>query len=257
MMKQLPKTPTTRATAIAAAAVACLVSAAAMANDPSPNGEDLEGIMPPAFALPESPAGEPPRTSGADGDNPVKPQAEMGHSGARGPGGEKAPPGSPAEREKVLADLVARLASAADAAAAAPIAEALERVWSASGSPTADLLVQRATVLAQQNRQDLALKLLTAAVELQPDYVEAWSRRAYLFYLMNDTKRALGDLRRVLALEHNHFKALEGLASILQNAGEKSAALKAYDALLKVHPHMPGAKEARDELRREVEGQGI
>lgn len=242
----------TSATALLAAA--CL-TVPAVAEPPAAEMESPSDIMPPAFALPDEPLPESrqsPSEGGAAG--PARPQAEMGADGARQPG---VAPGSPAEREKVLADLYARLATAPDAETAAPIADALERVWSNSGSPTADLLVQRATALAQQNRQDLALKLLTTAVELQPDHVEAWSRRAYLFYLMNDTKRALGDLRRVLALEPNHFKALEGLASILQNAGEKSAALKAYESLLKVHPQMPGAKEARDELRRAVEGQGI
>jgi tetratricopeptide (TPR) repeat protein len=106
-------------------------------------------------------------------------------------------------------------------------------------------------------RRDLAMQLLNAAVEQQPDYVEAWNRRAYLFYVEEDYKRALGDLRRVLALEPRHYKALEGLANILQHLGEKKAALVAYESLLKVHPHAPGAKKARDDLKIEVEGQGI
>jgi tetratricopeptide (TPR) repeat protein len=101
------------------------------------------------------------------------------------------------------------------------------------------------------------MKLLNAAVDLQPDYAEAWNRRSYVFYLDDDYKRALGDIRRVLALEPHHYKALEGLANILQHIGEKKAALEAYETLLKVYPSMPGAKKARDDLKAEVEGQGI
>lgn len=101
------------------------------------------------------------------------------------------------------------------------------------------------------------MKLLNAAVELQPDFAEAWNRRAYLYFLDNDFKRALGDLRRVLALEPRHFKALEGLGNLLQHLGEKKAALEAYESVLQVNPNAPDAKKARDDLQIEIEGQGI
>ena len=68
---------------------------------------------------------------------------------------------------------------------------------------------------------ELALKLLDAVVELAPDYAEGWNRRAYVHYMQSDYERAMGDLRRVLALEPNHFKALDGLAQILREIGEK------------------------------------
>lgn len=176
---------------------------------------------------------------------------------------EKSPPSAqdgaatPEQRGKLLDELYARLATAPDESAAAEIAGAIEQLWQHSGSATADLLVARASAAIEAERRDLAMKLLNAAVELQPDYAEAWNRRAYLFYLEDDYKRALGDIRRVLALEPHHYKALEGLANILQQLGEKKAALEALESLLKVHPNASGAKKARDDLEIEVEGQGI
>ena len=94
-------------------------------------------------------------------------------------------------------------------------------------------------------------------MELAPDYAEGWNRRAYVYFLKNDYERALGDLRRALALEPNHFKALEGLARILRDIGQKKSALQAYKQLLTINPFLAGAKEAVDELTVEVEGQGI
>ena len=38
-------------------------------------------------------------------------------------------------------------------------------------------------------------------VDLAPDYTEAWNRRAYVHFVRNDIERALGDLRRTLALD--------------------------------------------------------
>jgi tetratricopeptide (TPR) repeat protein len=161
------------------------------------------------------------------------------------------------QHTKLLDELYARLATSPDQATANQIAQAIEQLWQHSGSATADLLVARAGAAVEAKNRELAMKLLNAAVELQPDYVEAWNRRAYLFYLDNDYKRALGVLRRVLALDPHHFKALEGLANLLVHLGEKKAALEAYNALLKVHPNLPDAKKSRDDLVIEVEGQGI
>lgn len=168
-----------------------------------------------------------------------------------------APETTPEQHAKLLDELYARLATAPDEGTASEVAAAIEQLWQHSGSPTADLLVARAAAATEAQQRELAMKLLNAAVELQPDYAEAWNRRAYLFYLEDDYKRALGDLRRVLALEPRHFKALEGLANILQHLGEKKAALEAMDSLLKVYPNAPGVKKAREDLKVQVEGQGI
>jgi len=223
-----------------------------------------------AFALAALPAAalaqvQPVPAPGEDRSDPVPditgpvPKAEKPPDVRKSPEAEKgnAPADSPEQRDALLGELYARLATAADEASAAQIATAVEQLWQHSGSPTADLLLARATAATEAQRAGLAMRLLDAAIELQPDYAEAWNRRAYLFYLQDDHKRALGDIRRVLALEPNHYKALEGLANILQGLGEKKAALEAYDSLLKIHPMAPGARKSRDDLEKEIEGQGI
>ncbi len=166
-------------------------------------------------------------------------------------------PKTPAEREKMLSDLYALLATADNEDSAKAIAEAIERIWHHSGSPTIDLLMERALHAIAENNLELAKKLLDHIVVLAPDYTEGWDRRAYVSFMGNDVEHALGDLRRALALDPNNFKALEGLGQILREIGETKAALEAYRKLLSVHPYWPGAQQAVEELGREVEGQGI
>ena len=199
----------------------------------------------------------PPGKTVPEGALPAPKAPGAAHPG-RGEEGKSAAPveTGPEQRAKLLDELYTRLATAPDQATANEISAAIEQLWGHSGSPTADLLVARAVAAAAANRT-LAMKLLNAAVELQPDFAEAWNRRAYLYYLDNDFKRALGDLRRVLALEPRHFKALEGLGNLLQHLGEKKAALEAYDSVLKVNPNATDAKKARDDLKVELDGQGI
>jgi len=117
-------------------------------------------------------------------------------------------------------------------------------------------MARSAKAIADQ-KNELALEFLDAVVELAPDYAEGWNRRAYVYFLQNNYESAVGDLRRALALEPNHFKALEGLARILRDTGQKKAALEAYKQILKINPYQEGAKEAVGELSVEVEGQGI
>jgi tetratricopeptide (TPR) repeat protein len=236
--------------AAAGTLVLALPALQALAQQPEVDEPD---VRPPTFALPDG-YQQKPRQPPSPGRTPG---AEMGPNGAQGPSQKaEGPPATPEQRAKRLDELYAKLAAAPDQEAATPITEAIEQVWQHSTSPTAEILVMRAVSVAQGNR-DLAMKLLDSAVELQPDYAEAWNRRAFVYYLNDDYKRALGDIRRVLALEPRHYKALEGLGQILRNIGEKKGALAAYDSLLAIYPAMPGAKEARDELKVEVEGQGI
>lgn len=157
----------------------------------------------------------------------------------------------------VLGKLFAALSKMEDPLLATKVMDTIERIWRLPGGDTVNLLIDRASDAANKNNPDLALKLLDAAVDLAPDYAEAWSRRAFVYYLKGDTARALGDLRRTLALEPNHFKALEGLSKILEEQGQKKGALKALEELYRINPNSPGAKTAIDNLKKEVEGQGI
>lgn len=164
-------------------------------------------------------------------------------------------PRTPVERDRTLSDLYALLATAEDEGTAKAIAEGIERVWTHSGSPTVDLLLGRATKAVSEKNYDRALKFLDNVVEQAPDFTEGWNRRAYVHFQRNELALALGDLRRTLALDPNHFKALDGLAQVLRDIGQKKAALDVLERLHDVHPFWPGAAQAIEELSREVDGQ--
>jgi tetratricopeptide (TPR) repeat protein len=201
--------------------------------------------------------GAPPQSQPPKPGHPPQSSKPPQASQAPQPNQRAALPKTPAEREKTLSDLYAILAAADDEDSAKAIAEAIERVWLHSGSPTVDVLMERAMKAVADKKLDLAMKLLDHVVVLAPDFTEAWNRRAYVYFVKNDVDHALGDLRRALALDPNHFKALDGLAQILREIGQKKPALKAFRQLLEVHPYWSGAKQAVEELERDVDGQGI
>lgn len=168
--------------------------------------------------------------------------------------------GIPAHAEKravLREDLYALLATAANEKEAKRISAQIQRVWRASGSDTVSVLMLRATRALKAKDEKLALSLLDSVVELAPDNAEAWNRRAFIHYSTKDFRAAVGDLRRALALDKNHFKALDGLASIFQQIGEDAKALKVYEQLRDIHPFWPGLDETYEKLKGKVQGRGI
>jgi len=245
----MPNKLTLRCLAAALLIAPCLslISAAHAQQPPLPEFRGLD--VDPGLEVPDD-----------ERDPGAGPSAESEDKANEKSGSEKsaaAGPKEPQDRDAMLAELYEHLAKAPDAESAAPIASTIEGLWLRSESVTIDLLMRRAVNAINDKNPDLALKLLNAVVQLQPDYAEGWSRRAYLYYTQNDYQHAVGDLRRVLALDPNHYRALDGLARILRETGQKKSALGVYKKLMEIYPHFPEADEAVEELSVEVEGRGI
>lgn len=153
--------------------------------------------------------------------------------------------------------LLDALSRASDAETASRIEQSVLQVWMVSGSDTIDLLMNRAVIAIETKQYPIALELLDAIIELKPDYVEAWNKRATLFYLIDDYDRSMRDIRQVLAREPRHFGALSGLGLILQEVGQKKGALSAFREAMSVHPFLENVQDSIKELVRDVEGDEI
>jgi tetratricopeptide (TPR) repeat protein len=146
---------------------------------------------------------------------------------------------------------------APDEASAKAIEDRIWAIWISSGSDTCNLLMSRVKDATDDRDYDLAVKLLDAIVAIKPGYVEAWNRRATLYYLKHDYGHALADIREVLAREPRHFGALAGLGLILQDIGDDKHALQAYQAALAIDPHLRNLPDVVKTLREKVEGRDI
>ena len=161
------------------------------------------------------------------------------------------------ERTFNLETLFDALKIAPDAESAKAIEDRIWAVWIVSGSDTCNLLMGRVKAAADAKDYDLAIKLLDAIIAIKPDYVEAWNRRATIYYMKNDYGRALADIREVLTREPRHFGALSGLGLILQEIGDDKHALEAYRKALAVDPHLEHIPDVVKALREKVEGRDI
>jgi tetratricopeptide (TPR) repeat protein len=153
--------------------------------------------------------------------------------------------------------LFGALKAAPDEQAAKAIEQRIWVLWMRSPSDTGNLLMTRVQKAIEQKDLDLALKLLDAIVKINPDYVEAWNRRATIYYMKKDYGRSLADIRQVLRLEPRHFGALTGLGLILQDIGDDKHALEVYRRALAVYPKLERVPDIVKTLQEKVEGRDI
>src|SRR3954467_14865539 len=177
---------------------------------------------------------------------------------------QKKPPEPPAKLPNVGADrtrgldfLFGALKAAPDEASAKHVEARIWALWMQTPSDTAALLMTRAKAAMDAKQMDIALKLLDAVVKLRPEYVEAWNRRATLYYLQNDYSHSLEDIEQVLSREPRHFGALAGLGMIMQDLGDDKRALDAFRKALAVNPHLERVPELVKTLTEKVEGRDI
>jgi tetratricopeptide (TPR) repeat protein len=156
-----------------------------------------------------------------------------------------------------LDTLFGALKVAPDEASAKAIEDRIWALWIASGSDTCTLLMSRVKAATDEKDYDLAIRLLNAVIAIKPDYVEAWNRRATVYYLKQDYAHAIADIRQVLAREPRHFGALSGLGLILQDIGDDKDALDAYRKALAIDPHLENIPDVVKTLTEKVEGRDI
>lgn len=161
------------------------------------------------------------------------------------------------DRAHNLDFLFQALKAAPDDETARAIAGRIWALWMVSRSDTVNLLMTRVRKAIEDKDLDVALKLLDAVIAIKPDYVEAWNRRATLYYMKRDYGRALADISEVLKREPRHFGAWSGLGFILQDIGNNRQALEAYRRALAVYPRIERIPELVKKLEEEVEGRDI
>ena len=163
-----------------------------------------------------------------------------------------------ADRVRGLDFLFGALKAAPDEASAKHVEARIWAIWMQTPSDTAALLMMRAKAAMDGQQMEVALKLLDAVVKLRPDYVEAWNRRATLYYLQSDYAHSLADIEmQVLVREPRHFGALAGLGMIMQDLGDEKRALDAFRQALAINPHLEKVPELVKTLSEKVEGRDI
>jgi tetratricopeptide (TPR) repeat protein len=90
--------------------------------------------------------------------------------------------------------------------------------------------------LMEYGSYNYALKVFNNILATDPEWSEAWNKRATVFFLMNQYVESLNDIDKVLKIESRHFGALSGQARIFIKIHEYENAIISLKKTLKFYP---------------------
>ena len=111
--------------------------------------------------------------------------------------------------------------------------------------------------LVNINKLNDAVRVFTKVIKLDPDWAEAWNKRATVLYLLGEFQKSQNDIDKVLKLEKRHFGALagQGLVNIQLKNYEK--AIMSYEKAQKIYPSMKSPKIMIKEIQKLIKKQSI
>jgi len=124
------------------------------------------------------------------------------------------------------------------------------QVWGRSGDAEADGLLQ--VGIEEMNRGDgpAAVETFTKAIQRQPDFAEAWNKRATVYFLMGEHEKSLKDCDEVMKRNPAHFGALAGYGQIYLQLDQPERALTYFRRALRVNPNMRGVQQVIPQLEQ-------
>ena len=129
--------------------------------------------------------------------------------------------------------------------------------WSKSGSAAIDYLLTRVRLAIDAQDYKVALQHLNALTDHAPEFAEGWNLTAVALYQLGEAGPALAAIEQALALESRHFRALEGLMFILEDAGLFVKAFEVFQMIEAIHPHAEILSTVRDRLDAKTQGQAL
>ena len=107
------------------------------------------------------------------------------------------------------------------------------------------------------NKLDTAYNKFTEVIKLDPNWAEAWNKRATVLYLMGKYKLSQADIDKVLAIEERHFGALTGQGLVQTALKNYQKAIDSYIEAHKVHPFMKSPMIMIEKLQLQLQKQSI
>lgn len=157
-----------------------------------------------------------------------------------------------------LPALFDNLSSAPDASSARRTASQIWQIWSEKpDNQKLSTQLSKGVMLMNAGHLRAAEDIFTAVITDDPDFAEAWNKRATVYFMMGAYDLSKSDIAQTIAREPRHFGALSGLGLVETHTGNYDAALKAYEQAAEIHPFMDGYDDIVSALKKLVKGTAL
>ena len=139
--------------------------------------------------------------------------------------------------------------------------KAEQKIWKLWSTHPSDQklteMLSKGSDLVNNQKHDEAIIIFTKVIDLDPDWAEAWNKRATVLYLIGEYQGSQNDINKVLQLEDRHFGALagQGLVNIQLKNYEK--AMMSYEKAKKIYPTMKSPDIMIKQLEELIRNQSI
>lgn len=126
---------------------------------------------------------------------------------------------------------------------------ALWSIWFRCGSCAANQEVCRGTKALNRRQMDRALEHFNRAIELDPDFAEAYNQRAIVGYLLEQYEPSIADCQSAVRLMPCHFGAWAGMGHCHTQLHRHADAIRCYQKAIDINPHLTSLTEALKQLK--------
>ena len=124
------------------------------------------------------------------------------------------------------------------------------------GNRLTELLAQ-GSFLMSEKELNRAYEIFSQIILVDPNWPEAWNKRATVLYLLGKYERSQKDIDEVLKLEKRHFGALSGQGLVQTELKNYEKAINSYKKVQKIYPSMQAPKVMIPRLKELIKGQSI
>jgi len=159
-----------------------------------------------------------------------------------------------ARLEQLFADLQTPLSTTA-------VQKIENQIWeywlSFPNDQTIENTMTAAILMMESGQLRSAENIFGRIIKREPQFAEAWNKRATVRFLAGNHNGSAKDIAQVLQLEPRHFGALTGLGMIHMHNGDWQNALKAYELAFSIHPYLTNVERIISNLKTRLKGRAL
>ncbi|HVT90854.1 MAG TPA: tetratricopeptide repeat protein [Tepidisphaeraceae bacterium] len=129
---------------------------------------------------------------------------------------------------------------------------AMWSIWFRGGSQEANHHVCRGAKAIDRGDYAHAITHFDQAIQICPNFPEAYNQRALVKYLMEQYPCSIADCKRAVELMPIHFGAWAGMGHCYAHQNQLPQAVECYQKALSINPHMCQVRQTIDELRAQI-----
>ena len=122
------------------------------------------------------------------------------------------------------------------------------KIWYHADDPKVIEYFEKGIQAMELKNYPLAIRFFNNLIDIEPNFAEAWNKRATVHFIMGNFDKSMNDIKKTLELEPRHFGALDGMSLIFIYQKDYEQAIGVYDKMLEIFPHSINIIEKKETL---------